>query len=77
MFDAMRIQEHMEVKGSDGMHVGAVDHVEGHRIKLTKNDPAAGGQHHFIDMDLVDDIEGSAVKLSCTAAEAKQQWIAA
>ncbi len=33
------IREHMEVIGSDGVHVGRVDRVEGGRIKLTRSDP--------------------------------------
>ena len=34
----------MEVVGSDGKHVGTVDHKEGDdRIILTKDDPKAGG----------------------------------
>lgn len=48
MVDASQIQEHMEVKGSDGKHVGTVDHMENGRIKLTKSDPASGGQHHYL-----------------------------
>src|SRR3954447_12851197 len=38
MINASHIQEHMEIKGSDGQHVGTVDNVEGDRIKLTKSD---------------------------------------
>jgi len=37
------IREHMEVVGSDGKHIGTVDHVEGSRLKLTKSDPSSGG----------------------------------
>jgi hypothetical protein len=37
----------MEVVGSDQVHVGTVDHVEGQRIKREKADAAAGGQHHY------------------------------
>ena len=32
MVNASQIQEHMEIKGSDGQHVGTVDRVEGNRI---------------------------------------------
>lgn len=49
MADTSRIREHMEVVGSDGQHVGTVDAVDGDRIKLTRNDPAAGGEHHFVE----------------------------
>ena len=36
MTNFSQIREHMEVIGADGVHVGAVDKVEGDRIKLTK-----------------------------------------
>ena len=38
MVDVSQIKEHAEVIGADGVHVGTVDHVDGDRIKLTKND---------------------------------------
>ncbi len=57
MINASRIQEHMEVLGPDGSHVGVVDKVEGNRIKLTRNDPASGGEHRYIEMDQVDSID--------------------
>ena len=45
--NAAQVKEHMEVVGSDGKHVGAVDHMDGDRIKLTKkDDPDGSGQHH-------------------------------
>ena len=44
MADATAIREHMEIIGADGGHVGTVDKVEGESIKLTKNDPGAGGR---------------------------------
>jgi hypothetical protein len=53
MADASNIREHMEVLGPDGSHVGTVDKVEGDRIKLTNNDPAAGGEHHYVGLDQV------------------------
>ena len=43
-----RVDEHMEVVGSDGAHVGTVDKVRGDRILLTKSDKDAGGHHHSI-----------------------------
>ena len=73
MVDATQIKEHAEVIGADGVHVGTVDHVDGDRIKLTKNDPAAQGQHHVIGLDLVASAEGNTVKLNVPAARAKQQ----
>jgi hypothetical protein len=70
MVDATSIQEHAEVIGADGVHVGTVDRVEGSRIKLTKKDSGEGsheGHHHFIPLSLVADIEGGTVRLSANA----------
>lgn len=67
------IREHMEVIGADGIHLGTVDQVEGHRIKLTKADSGMGsheGHHHFISRGLVAGVEGDKVRLSATAANA-------
>jgi hypothetical protein len=71
--DTNRIKEHMEVIGADGVHVGTVDRVENGKIKLTKADSGEGGHkghHHFVDLGLVADIEGSKVRLSANAAVA-------
>ena len=70
--DPSGIREHMEVIGADGVHLGTVDHVEEHRIKLTKADSASGHQdhHHYISRGLVAGIEGDKVRLSATAANA-------
>ena len=65
--DANKIKPHMEIIGADGVHVGTVDRVENGRIKMTKNDSGQGHQpphHHYIDLSLVADIEGSKVRLS-------------
>ena len=67
------IKEHMEVIGADGVHVGTVDKIEGHRIKLTKKDSGEGshkGHHHYIDRGLVAEVEGDTVRLSATGANA-------
>jgi hypothetical protein len=65
MIDASEIQEHAEVIGADGAHVGTVDHVDGDRIKLTKADSGEGheGHHHYLDLDLVDRVEDGVVRL--------------
>jgi hypothetical protein len=55
--NANSIREHMEVVGSDGAHVGTVDHLEGvDRIKLTRED-SFDGKHHFIPTDMVDHVD--------------------
>ncbi len=72
--DASQIRTHMRVVGSDRQPVGTVDGVENDRIKLTKNDPQAKGQHHFIPMQWVDRVDGQDVCLTQTAADAQSQW---
>ena len=70
MTDLSRIQEHMDVIGADGVHVGTVDKVEGDRIKLTKKDSGQGsheGHHHYISKGLIADVEGDKVRLSANA----------
>jgi hypothetical protein len=75
MVDATQIKEHAEVVGSDGAHVGTVDHMEGgNRIKLTRRDPNAGGEHHYIPLEWVDSVEGDRVRLNKTGEEAEAQW---
>ena len=73
MVDVSQIQEHAEVIAADGTHVGTVDHVQGDRIKLTKNDSpqtedGQGGKHHYISVGLVAEVEGDTVRLSSTGA---------
>lgn len=75
MVDASQIQEHAEVIGADGVHVGTVDKVEGDRIKLTKNDSPStqdgqGQKHHYIALGLVAEVEDGTVRLSATGANA-------
>ena len=73
MANASNIREHMEVIGSDGNHLGTVDHVEGNSIKLTKSDPKAGGQHHYIPLDWVDKVDQK-VRLSKPCDAAMRDW---
>lgn len=71
MVDASQIQEHAEVIGADGVHIGTVDHVDGDRIKLTKADSGQfegqGGRHHYLPLGLVAEVEGNKVRLSANA----------
>lgn len=74
MVQATQIKEHMEVLGSDGQHVGTVDHIEGSdKIKLAKTDPKAGGQHHFISLAWVDHVDKH-VHLNKSSKDAFAQW---
>jgi hypothetical protein len=68
-----RVKAHMEVIGADGVHIGTVDQVENHRIKLVRADSGEGrhkGHHHFVDLGLVAGVEGQKVRLSAVAAVA-------
>jgi hypothetical protein len=69
MVNATQIKEQMEVKGSDGKHVGTVDGMEGDRVRL-----ASGGMLHTIDLDAVEDVNEGVVRLKQTAREATKPW---
>ena len=79
MVDVSQIKEHAEVIGADGVHVGTVDHVDGDRIKLTKNDSpqtqdGQGAKHHYLPLGLVAEVEGDTVRLSATGQNAVDQF---
>ncbi len=68
-----KIEEHMEVVGSDGQHVGIVDHLQDGKLKLTKHDSNADGVHHFIELSTISNID-SFVTLNVTSADAQAGW---
>ena len=74
MVQASDIREHMDVVGSDGAHVGRVDHVMGTEIELTKWDMQAGLKHHMIPMSWIDFIDHDGVHLNRTRDAAKSDW---
>ena len=77
MIKTQDIKEHMEVLGSDGQHVGIVDHPEGSdKIKLAKSDAKAGGQHHLIPVAWADKVDAR-VHLNKNTQDAIKQWQAA
>ena len=69
------IHDRMEVIGSCGNKLGTVDHVEGERIKLTKQD-SPDGQHHYIPTQWVESVDDK-VHLSKNCGEAQREWTAA
>ncbi len=73
--DTSQIKEHMEVVGSDGKHVGIVDHLDGDRLKLTHHDSQASGKHHFLPLTAVASV-AEFVTLTMSASEAESQWVA-
>ena len=74
MIQASQIREHMEVVGSDGGHVGKVDHVMGAEIELAKLDLGSGFKHHLIPLTWVDTIQDDKVCLNITKDAAKAAW---
>jgi len=74
MFATAQIKEHMEVVGSDGAHVGTVDHMEGDdKINLTRRD-AADRQHHYLAVHLVDHVDDK-VHLKIGSDQAPSQFL--
>ena len=74
MINASQIREHMEVVGSDGKHVGRVDHVKGDQIELAKLDMETKLKHRLVPMSWVDFIDEK-VHLSLTQGEAERNWM--
>lgn len=74
MIQASQIREHMDVEGSDGRHVGRVDHVKGDEIELTKLDLQSGLKHHMIPISWVETIDNDTVRLNKTRDAAKAAW---
>jgi hypothetical protein len=74
MFKSLDVQDHMEVVGSDGKHVGTVDHKESaDLITLTKDDPTAGGRPHLISIKWVDYVDAK-VHLNKPSKKAMMEW---
>ena len=71
--DVEKIRAQMEVRGSDGGHVGMVDCLRGEHIVLTKRDATAGGVHHAIPAGWVATVDDK-VHLSLPADEAMTRW---
>lgn len=71
MIESSSIREHMEVVGSDGKHIGKVDHVVGSDIELTRS--LGVGTHHALPLTYVETVDDK-VRLSITEDEAKKRW---
>ena len=76
MVNAAEILEHMEVVGSDGQHVGTVDHMQDGQIKLTRTD-STDGQHHMLPLSAAGSIEAGKLKLTMPAKQAMSMQTAA
>ena len=66
------IKEHQEVYASCGTKIGKVDHVEGDKIKLTKND-SPDGVHHLIPLSWVAKVHDH-IHLNKDHREVQAQW---
>jgi hypothetical protein len=74
MVAAVLIKENMEVLGSDGMHVGFVDHLAGpDAVCLATEDPEDGGEPREIPLSWVKHVEMK-IHLNQPAEEAKARW---
>jgi hypothetical protein len=76
MFDTASIHEHMVVLDNGGNRIGRVDRVEGHSIKLTKDTPAAHGEHRYIPLEWVERVDDS-VHLDKDSGAVEAEWLAA
>jgi hypothetical protein len=74
MFKSLDVQDRMEVVGSDGKHVGTIDHKESaDRIILAKDDPNAGGRPHLISIKWVDYVDVK-IHLNKPSKKAMMEW---
>ena len=72
---ASQIEEHMEVVGNDGGHVGTVDKLDDDgRIKLTKKDDPGGRglHHHYLPVSAVESVSDGKVHLNMDAHRARE-----
>ena len=74
MINASEIREHMEVVGSDGRHVGRVDHVKGEQIELAKLDLSTMGKHRLVPLGWVESVDEK-VHLNLPHDEAERRWM--
>jgi hypothetical protein len=70
---ATEIREHMEVYGSCGSRVGAVERVVGRSIKLTRDSPATRGEDRYIPLEWVASV-GEAVHLNKPGSDVQEEW---
>lgn len=64
----------MQIVGSDGGHVGTVDHVEEDRVRLTKQDDLSGRlrHHHDLPVSAVAAADRREMRLNMDAHRAKR-----
>ena len=73
MVQASQIRDHMQIVGSDGQQLGAVERMEGtSRIKFAPRGTASGG-NHFIPLDWVNSVEGQTIRLNKSSHDVQQE----
>lgn len=72
MVDTSQIRNGLAVIASDAEPVGAVDAVEGDRLKLTRKD-STDNVHHYIPLAWVERVE-ERIHLNRTGAEVRASW---
>jgi len=72
MISPTLIRENLEVLGSDGEHVGIVDHLESNgEVRLVKDE--TGGEYQYMPLGWVVHVEMK-VHLNQSGAEARARW---
>jgi hypothetical protein len=74
MAETSSIREHMDVKSSDGHHIGRVDRVRGSGIELGRLDSEAEYERHLVPMSWVAFVDRD-VHLNMTRESAEARWI--
>jgi hypothetical protein len=73
MVQASQIKDRMQIVGSDGHQLGAVERVDGSsRIKFAPGG-ATGAGDHFIPLAWVASIDGQTVRLSKSSHDVQQE----
>ncbi|PSO14028.1 DUF2171 domain-containing protein [Bradyrhizobium sp. MOS003] len=73
MSDVSKVREHMDVISSDHKSVGKVDHLDGAKIKLTRQSSPDGEHHHFIPTTWIGRVDQH-VHLNRTGADVTAHW---
>ncbi len=81
MIDSSKIREDLmvhakgegEMEGSEGIHLGTVDHLDGDYIKLKRMDDPEQ-RHHWIPIAWVEDVDDQTVYLDRPVGEVQREW---
>ncbi len=68
------IRSRMEIIGSDGGHLGHVNHVVGDDIELAEVKPDGASSRRLIPVSWVHDIDGDQIRLNLNGGAARAAW---